>query len=281
VGFRDDREANVQRLDALERELASTKNELEAALLRAAEVDDLRKRVVDLGNERDALKRGVEPGWASRNQTLRYGIGVLGLAIVGAGFVAWSALRHQMTAASTAQTLAESQAASCDAERERLQNDLGATRSELAQIDATNDGELHDLRGQLRDAVSHRAGPALVVTAHVTARSGNVPAGATDDCAMTVREASGRVCIATVVCGPTQVFPLVLPPDVVCIAEGGGLWTAASGVPLASATARIDSIPDALLEYDAAAHALIVRETAANGFTLRMTVRETLPYLLR
>jgi hypothetical protein len=278
VGFRDDREANVQRIETLERDLVAAKNELEAALLRSVEIDDLRKRMVDLTRERDALRTGAEPGWATRRRVITLGA-LLVVSVVG--FVAYyvdGALRRELRVATAQQTLAESARDQAEAELETTRHDCEGVRNELTNIDAVHDDAVGELQRALNTANLHAAGPALLVTAHVVFRDGNVPAGVTDRCTMTVRNVGGVRCAASVMCGATEVFPLLEPPDVIC--DG---WTERPGQPLslAAAHATVNARLPPLLAYDASARTLDVRETAEDGFTLHMRVDEVLPYQLR
>ena len=108
MGFRDDREASQQRLDALERELATSKTELDAARLRAAENEDLKKRVASLSDENASLRRGVEPKQAARTRTITT-VAVAVVAALGvAGAAAWSLASAELDRARVGEQLAVS-----------------------------------------------------------------------------------------------------------------------------------------------------------------------------
>ena len=160
MGFRDDREAVVQRVDVLERELASTKNELEAALLRAGEVDDLRKRVVDLTRERDALRTDGEPGWATRRRVIGFGALLAVAVVVVVAYVVDDGLRHELRVATAVRTLAENARAQAESDLETTRQERDAARNELRQIDQAHDEVMADLQRQLDAARTHETPPA-------------------------------------------------------------------------------------------------------------------------
>lgn len=282
MGFRDDREASVQRIETLERELTSTKNELEAASLRAAEVDDLRKRMVDLTKERDALKQGVEPAWAAKYRGLATGSGVgFGLLIaiaIGAGFM----VVHEQRAQAARQARAEADLASCEYASEPLRQQRDAARDELRQIDEVHGDELSRMQQLLNAARMNEAGPALLVVGHVVSREGHAPEGTEDECVLAIRDLPRGYCSAAVMCGQAQVFPFdEPPPDVRCSGLGGVAWSAHAALPLAFVDARVDAHSPALLAYDAAAHTLEVRETGVGAFALHLRVTDVVTYRLR
>ncbi len=282
MGFRDDRDASVLRIEVLERDLAAAKNELEAATLRAAEVEDLRKRVVALTTERDALKIGVEPTWAARNQRLVVaGVFVAGVLAIGGVGVAY-AVRRESVQQARLQARAEADLAQCEYQGEPLRQQRDSAREELRQIDAVHADELANLQRQLNVARLHEAGRSLLVTARVQSRQGSVPDGAADTCVMAIRDIGGGLCAAAVLCGDAQVFPFdEPPPDVVCTGTGGAAWRADGDVALETVSARVDSRSPELLAYDAHAHTLEVRETGAGSFALHLRVTDVLPFRLR
>lgn len=281
MGFRDDREASQQRLDALERELATSKTELDAARLRAAENEDLKKRVASLSDENASLRRGVEPKQAARTRTITT-VAVAVVAALGvAGAAAWSLASAELDRARVGEQLAVSAVQQCEAQVGPVRTELERARAELASIDDAHREETARLETLLSHAQLHEVGAALLVTAHVTSREGNVPTGTTDDCVLAIRDnGDSGLCVATVLCGTTRVYPFNEPaPMVRCTSAAGG-WRADGTVPLLAATATADTRLPPLLDYDGPARTLVVRETGAPVFTLRLRVTDVLPFRL-
>lgn len=284
MGFRDEREAGVQRIEVLERELTASKHELEAALLRAAEVEDLRKRIVELTRERDELKRGIDASWAARNLRLRAMLGVVLIAVVGAGYLAYRDVRRREQNHIVELARAQGDATSAEAGSQSVRTQLAAAQQELAQIDAVHSAETAQLQHQLGTARMQETGRSLLLTMHIRSRSGEVPSGVGDECVMAIRTARGDapsgICVATVWCGEQQVFPVIEPsPDLHCTAIGGAPWTARQA--LGTARAQVNASSPPLLAYDARTGTLDVRETGGPVFALQMHVDRVLPYLLR
>lgn len=282
MGFRDDREANVQRIETLERDLAATKNELEAAALRAAEVDDLRKRVVTLTQERDELRKGVEPAWAAKHQRLASwtGVGVILIAAIG---VAGGYVVNRSRAEQNARVArAEADLASCEYTSEPIRRERDAAREELRQIDGAHSAEIQRMQQLLNAARMNETGGALLLSGHVVERSGAVPEGALGHCVMAVRELSGHSCAAAVMCGGRQVFPFnEPPPDVVCSGPGGTAWRVGDSMPLDRVVGAVADIPQPQLRYDASSRTLEVRETGSPTFALRISVDDVTPFHVR
>ncbi len=276
MGFRDDREASQQRLDALERDLAAAKTALDGARLRAAESEDLRKRLEALGNENAALRRGLEP-----RQRRMLALSAVALVAVGAvGVVVHSHTRAELERARVGEELAVSAVQQCEAQVEPLRHERDAAREELAGIDEVERQEVGRLESLLASAQLHQVGAALLVTAHVTDREGAVPVGTDDDCVLAIRDIGLATCVATVVCGATRVYPFLEPAPTVTCTSGPGGWRADGRAPLDTATAVADPTLPPLLALDARARTLVVRETGTPSFTLRMRITDTLPYRL-
>ena len=281
MAFRDDREASQQRVDALERELATAKAELDGALLRASENEDLKKRLATLGEENATLRRGVEAKSAARLRALALTfVAVVGAFVIAAG-VAWSVMSAELQRAQVGEQLAVSAVQQCEAQVGPVRRELESARTELAGIDDVHREETARLETLLSHAQLHEVGAALLVTAHVTAREGNVPTGTADDCVLAIRDTGAAgVCVATVLCGTTRVYPFLEPAPTVACAGAAGAWRADGAAPLLTATASADSRLPPLLDYDGRARTLVVRETGAPVFTLRLRVTDVLPFRL-
>jgi hypothetical protein len=269
VGFRDEHEAKASRIDALERELTSTKQELDAVRLRTAELDPLRQKLTAVEKERDTLRAGVEPVWRTRFATALF-VGALGA--VGGGL----AVYRSVVATTEATQELELERARLEVEQRSLRSRAEAAEARIAESGASHGDELALLRHDLQQAREERAGPALLITATVRNTHGSVPAHVGDECVMTVRDLAGDICLANLRCGEDQLFPFVLPaPDVTCTAADGAAWRAAGAEPLARLHADANGPP--LLEYDAAHHTLHVAETAV-PWSADLHVDRVLPY---
>lgn len=281
MAFRDDREASQQRVDALERELATAKTELDAARLRASENEDLKKRLAALGEENATLRRGVEPKSAARLRAATLTFVAVLAALVIAGGVAWSLASTELQRAQVGEQLAVSAVQQCEAEVGPVRGELERARTELSGIDEAHRAEMARLETLLSHAQLHEVGAALLVTAHVTEREGNVPTGTADDCVLAIRDnGDAGACVATVLCGTTRVYPFNEPAPTVRCAGAAGAWRADGTAPLLTATASADSRLPLLLDYDGRARTLVVRETGAPVFTLHLRVTDALPFRL-
>jgi hypothetical protein len=273
VGFRDDHEASVQRVEVLEQELRATKKELETANLRAVEVDDLRKRLAQRGAPPDGPLRKSQAVWA-----VAFVITVLLACVITYAGATRRAVAHE---AALREHL-ESTRALAEEASESLRQQRDAARAELAQIDDAHATEIHRLERDLNAAHMHEAGRALLVIGHITSREGNVPEGVTDECVLAIRDIHGGGCAAAVLCGGAEVFPFNLPsPPIHCTDARGASWMADGESPLASVNAAVDRARVPLLAYDAAARTLEVRETGAPVFALRLRVTDVLAFRVR
>ncbi len=272
MGFRDDREANVQRIELLERDLAATKNELEAALLRAAEVEDLRKSVVGLRSERDAMRKGVDPKWASRGRSLFFVCGVLVLVAVAIATRLSSSGTREEADRLRAAALTNSALDDRDAQIEALRRELRAAQAEVIQMQAAHTAELRELRRR-SGASAHDGDTRLFVLAHVVSREGAIASAIGDRCVLVLRDALEGYCGAELLCNGAQVFPVEGSPALVrCLLGDGGPWRADGAPPLARARAFMAGSTEALLDYDAAARTLDARAPEPSAFTLHMRV---------
>ncbi len=265
MGFRDEREAQIQRVAELERELA---------LLRATEIDDLRKRVAELTRDRDALKRGVDARWTARHRRLRALFVAVVLVAVGGGALAYHDTRRAERIRLAELARAQDDVTELEADASSVHAQLADARRELAQIDAVHADDVRRVQQEL--ARVRPPGDALQLTAHVLSRGGVVPMGVADECVMTIHalaEGNGGRCVATVWCGSQRVYPAREPStDLRC--------SITASAELASAHAQRDGALPAL-HYDAASGTLDVRDTDSPTFVLQMHVDRMLPYPLR
>ena len=279
MGFRDDREAGLQRIDVLERELEAARKDLEASDLRAAEVDDLRKRLAALAGEKAQLDRGVSPAWMARNQRLRVWVAVLAAALLLLGYVGYQAFSRWRSESVRIQARTDADLSTCEGELEQLRQQRDAARRELDQIDQAHDAQAQELDHALL-AARRAGGPTLVMAAHVTSQTGFQPASFGPDCLLTLRALGRGLCAAEVRCGDARVFPYNEPaPDVRCVSDEGLPWT--PELPLRWLRAGVDSTPSPLLLYDAEHALLEVRETGAPTFSLRLRPAAGAPLVLR
>lgn len=279
MGFRDDREASAQRIELLEREMAGLRTELDAATLRAAEVDDLRKRLSELGDEKAALHRGVAPEWERRNQRLRSWVFVLGGALAVGGFLAYHGYTRRVSDDEHLMARGEADLGTCEGELRQCTTDRDVAQHELGRIDDAHRGEVEGLEHQLL-AARRSSGPTLIVGARVDSQTGFHPPGLGHDCLLTVRALGRGFCDAQVVCGAARVFPYNEPaPDVECNAVDGAPWTPEAD--LGRLHAGILSTPEPLLEYDPRGRTITVRETGTPQFTLHLRVDDVPPTVVR
>lgn len=272
MAFREDRDAIAHRADAAERDLVDARQKLQSETLRAAEVDDLRKRLDELSAERDALRRGVEPIWRSR---VILGAVVALAALTAAGFFLWQLRR----ASARDQMEIERLSAALDAAEPRVSAALEARDRALAEVELANQSaadETQTLERQLTTARTHETGEVFLVTANVTATAGLAPTAPGGLCALTIRRSHGE-CLASVVCDGRPVFPIIEPiPPVVCTDEHGRPWS--GGVP-AHASVAVTGHPPLLL-YDLNRGTIIVRETAG-PWSATLHIRDSMPMFVR
>jgi hypothetical protein len=275
VGFRDDREASIQRVDTLERELASTKDEREAARLRAAEVDDLRTRLTELTAERDALRGGMEPPaspWDWRRWAAVTALAVVVVVVAVSGYVSYAQRVGELT---RAEQFCRSNLESC-----HEQASWHGRIEERLRHAPVFDDRVVGPRAPAR--LERVVGPALLITAHVVRREGDVPSDATDHCLIAIRELAAPVtdapyryatCSVVALCGSASVFPASDPaPGVRCL--GSSTVWAMGGQPLLTARADAPGEATSLFRFDARDGEVEIEAPGA-GWHLTLRVEET------
>lgn len=280
MGFRDEREAATARIEALERALATTKTDLDAAKLRATEAEHLRTQLEELTRERTTLLADRSRAQASRNRQLAVGFAITSLVSVAAGIGAHLIDDREVRVQTALRERANRDLTDCEAIGEPLRRQRDAARAELEQIDAIHAGELERVRHEATSARPYGPGSALLLVAEVVSRGGYVPAGVANDCVLAVRGVRLGICSATLVCDGTQVFPPNDPPwDVSCTALDGSPWAVGSRAELGTLRAVERDGPE-LLAYDARRHAIDIRATGDPAFVLHLRVTSTVPFRL-
>lgn len=177
--FREEREANAQRIEALERDLAALRPRAEEAAALAGELAVLRREV-------QSLRAGLDPRQLHRVIWTFAGLGVLVL-MVGAFVLFVGPSPADVARERGRAETAESALYACETEAQPLRDEHDAARRALAD-------EL-------------RAHGQLVATAQITRRTGEAPVTSDDACVLLIDQPREARCTAAVACGGTWVFP--------------------------------------------------------------------------